>query len=221
MDKTTIFHLLQKIESEVSKLNNTIFALKTTDMEKYGENYEELSENAALKAEKITCQLRKLIQLTDFNGTSAYMQKAVTALGIKISYEERILSVTLPGLFPQRKLHANTAFLRDPLHYALKEFLKNHSIEQYKNCAICFCLAYDRRLPSRRIKDYDNLELKLVLDVISTYVLLDDSGLYCDAHYTTELGDCDQTVIYIMEKKCFPEWLKAHEEAKNTLSENP
>lgn len=220
MDKTTIFHLLQKIEIEVNKLNNTIFALKTTDIEKYAKNYEELCETAALKAEKITCQLRKLIQLTDFKGTSAYMQKAVPALGIKISYEGRILSVTLPGLLPQRKLHANIAFLRDPLHYALKEFLKIHNIEQYKNCAICFCLVYDRRLPLRRIKDYDNLELKLTLDVISTYVLLDDSGLYCDAHYTTELGDCDQTVIYIMEKNCFPEWLKTREKTKNILSEN-
>lgn len=220
MDKTTIFHLILKIENEVAKLNNTLFALKTTDMEKYRENYEELSANAALKAERIACQLRKLVQTTDFSRKSDYMQKAVDAMGIAVSYEDGIFSVTLPGLFPQRRLRANASFLREPLHYALKEFLKTHKAERYSECSICFCLVYDRSLPLRRIKDYDNLELKLILDVISTYVLLDDSGFYCDAHYTTELGDCDQTLIYIMEQGRFPKWLEAHKNEKNTVSEN-
>ena len=70
------------------------------------------------------------------------------------------------------------------------------------------------------MKDYDNLELKTILDVISTYVLLDDSGLYCDSHYTTELGETDQMIVTIMEKNRFPEWLMNREKHKITISEN-
>ncbi len=220
MDKTTIFQRIQKVENEVALLNNTLFALKSTDIVKYGVNYTELSTNATLRAERIACQLRNLVLFTDFKGNSTYMIQAADALGIKISYEDRIFSATLPGLLPKRRLHTNMAFLRDPLHAALKEFLKGQEVEPYKECVICFCFVYDRSLPKRRVKDYDNLELKTILDVISTYVLFDDSGLYCDSHYTTELGETDQIIVTIMEKKRFPEWLMNREKHKITISEN-
>ena len=219
MNKTTIFQKIQKVENEVAQLNNTIFALKSTDIEKYGANYTELSTNATLRAERIACQLRNLVLFTDFKGKSTYITQAAGALGIRISYEDGIFSATLPGLLPRRRLHTNTAFLRDPLHAALKECLQSHKVEPYKECVICFCLVYDRNLPKRRVKDYDNLELKMIQDVISAYVLFDDSGLYCDSHYTTELGEADQTLVSIMEKNRFPKWLAEREKSKNTLSE--
>ena len=43
-----IFQRLQGVESEIEKLKNTLFALKTTDIEKYGANYEALSTDACL-----------------------------------------------------------------------------------------------------------------------------------------------------------------------------
>lgn len=220
MDSITIYQRLHSIENEVDKLSNTIFALKNTDMEKHGANYEKLSTDAALCAERIACRLRNLIRIMDLTGKSDYMKEAVQALGIQVSFEDDILSVTLPGLFPKRRIRSSTAFLHDPLHYALKEFFTDHEVAPFKECVICFCLVYDRELPQRRIKDYDNMELKLILDVISSYTLFDDSGLYCDDHHTTELGETDQTIIYIMEKDKFPDWLGNHMKTKNTLSEN-
>ena len=94
MDKTTIFQRIQKVENEVALLNNTLFALKSTDIVKYGANYTELSTNATLRAERIACQLRNLVLFTDFKGNSTYMIQAADALGIKISYEDRIFSAT-------------------------------------------------------------------------------------------------------------------------------
>ena len=196
MDSITIYQRLHSIENEVDKLSNTIFALKNTDKEKHGANYEKLSTDAALCAERIACRLRNLIRITDLTGKSDYMKEAVQALGIQVSFEDDILSVTL------------------------KEFFTDHEVAPFKECVICFCLVYDRELPQRRIKDYDNMELKLILDVISSYTLFDDSGLYCDDHHTTELGETDQTIIYIMEKDKFPDWLGNRMKTKNTLSEN-
>lgn len=219
MDKKTIYQRLESVENDVAKLNNTIFAMKNTDIAKYGANYEKLSTDAAVRAERIACRLRNLIRATDFTGKSMYMNEVVNTLGIQVSYEDSILSIILPGLFPKRRIRSSTAFLHDPLHYALKEFFTDHDITPYKECVICFCLVYDRELPRHRIKDYDNLELKLILDVISAYVLFDDSGIYCDDHHTTELGEADQTIVYIMEKSRFPVWLGNHLNAGNTLSE--
>ena len=63
MNTTIIFQRLQGVEDEINKLNNILFALKTTDIQRYGANYEELSTDAALRAERIACQLRNLVYI--------------------------------------------------------------------------------------------------------------------------------------------------------------
>ncbi|MCI6621746.1 MAG: DUF6100 family protein, partial [Firmicutes bacterium] len=86
-----------------------------TDIEKYGANYEALSTDAALRSERITCQLRNLVYITDFSGKNSYLKLAADAQGITISQEHEILSITLPGLLPKRKVRTNMAFLHEPL----------------------------------------------------------------------------------------------------------
>ena len=73
---------------------------------------------------------------------------------------------------------------------------------------------YSRELPSRRVCDYDNLELKQILDVIAAFIMADDSGLLCDAYNTTELGETDCTQVSVMDKDSFSAWLESR---KNTL----
>lgn len=220
MDKKAIYQQTQKVESELMKLQNTVFALQATDFQKHSANYEELSTEAAYKAERLACQLRKLVCLEDFTGESDYLRHAVEAQGIHISLNNGILSVTLPALFPKRKKRINTAFLHEPLNYALQEFVREQSFPLYRDCIVCFIQVYDQSLSKKRIRDYDNLEFKQILDVISTYALIDDSGRFCDMHHMTELGDEDHTVIHIMEKSAFPMWLIEHEKDKKYTSEN-
>ena len=74
-------------------------------------------------------------------------------------------------------------------------------------------------MPKRRIRDYDNLELKQFLDVAASFILTDDTGLLCDAYNTTELGDEDCTRIFIMDSKRFPDGLDAREAALHTITD--
>ena len=80
----------------------------------------------------------------------------------------------------------------------------------FQNCVICFSHIYDRALPERRIRDYDNIEMKNLLDIITAYLLEDDSGQLCDAYHTTKLGDSDCTIVSIMARERFPRWLEEH-----------
>lgn len=66
---------------------------------------------------------------------------------------------------------------------------------------------YAQELPERRIRDYDNLELKQFLDVAASFILTDDNGLLCDAYNTTELGEEDCTRLFLMDSTQFPAWL--------------
>jgi len=219
MDKDNIYKRLQDIESQSDKLVNIIFALKTTDIIKYPMNYHELSTDAALRSERITCQLRNLVFADGVSSKTDYMLKVKEAHGIDIKSTNGILSICLPGLLPKRKVRINTAFLNEPLHYALQEYVKQHSLTLYENCIVCFSQVYRRSLPLCRVRDHDNLEFKQILDTISAFVLHDDSGIFCDSYHTTELGEEDHTVICVMGKEAFPEWLKNRGKYIDTISE--
>lgn len=219
MDTKIILQRISTIEEHTDKLKNSIFAMKMTDLQKYPANYEELSVDAALRAERIACQLRNLIYVAGVTSKTEYMRKAAKAHGIRIKYKDEILTIQLPGLLPKRKAHVNTAFINEPLHYALKEYLEHEALPLFGDCVVCFIQVYDQRLPLRRIRDYDNLEFKQILDTISPFVLKDDSGLFCDSYHTTRLEDSDYTSVYVMEKAAFPEWLKGQKNSISDLSE--
>ena len=131
----------------------------------------------------------------------------------------RVDSFTMPGLLPKRKLRTNTAFLHEPLNLALQTYVTEHSIPLYKRCVVCFSQIYDQSLSLQRIRDYDNLEFKQILDTIASYVLVDDTGLFCDSYHTTELGNYDHTVIFVMEPEIFPGWLKDRKASIKTIAE--
>lgn len=134
------------------------------------------------------------------------------------SIKSLITSLTKQGM-PKRKLRVNTAFLSEPLSFALQEYLKEHPLALYRDCVVCFSQIYDKALTLERVRDYDNLEFKQILDTIAAYILADDTGLFCDLYHTTELGGCDCTDVYIMGKAAFPSWVKAWKNQIKTISE--
>ena len=101
----------------------------------------------------------------------------------------------------------------------LREYVKQNALPLYRDCVICFSQIYDRELPQRRIRDYDNLEFKQILDTIAAYVLVDDTGLLCDSYHTTELGTHDHTIVSIMDCEAFPGWIKSRQKCIRTISE--
>ena len=214
MDRQTLNKRITEIHCEIEKLARTLRAMESTDLAEYPENYEKLSTDAALLGELITCRLRHLIYGTTTVKKSEYLTSAGVIQGIDIKCEDGILEITLPCLLPKRKQRRSTGFLIDPLYCTLSSYVCNHKVPHFKDCVVCFAHVYDESMPSTRIRDYDNLELKQLLDVVSSFVMLDDSGLLCDAYNTTEWGTTDCTRMTIMPKERFPKWL---EERKNVI----
>lgn len=214
MDRQTLNKRITEIHCEIEKLARTLRAMESTDLAEYPENYEKLSTDAALLGELITCRLRHLIYGTTTVKKSEYLTSAGVIQGIDIKCEDGILEITLPCLLHKRKQRRSTEFLIDPLYFTLSSYVCNHKVPHFKDCVVCFAHVYDESMPSTRIRDYDNLELKQLLDVVSSFVMLDDSGLLCDAYNTTEWGTTDCTRMTIMPKERFPKWL---EERKNVI----
>ena len=214
MDRQTLNKRITETHCEIEKLARTLRAMESTDLAEYPENYEKLSTDAALLGELITCRLRHLIYGTTTVKKSEYLTSAGVIQGIDIKCEDGILEITLPCLLPKRKQRRSTEFLIDPLYFTLSSYVCNHKVPHFKDCVVCFAHVYDESMPSTRIRDYDNLELKQLLDVVSSFVMLDDSGLLCVAYNTTEWGTTDCTRMTIMPKERFPKRL---EERNNVI----
>lgn len=219
MDRNLISHRIENILDDISRLSNALYAMNTTDIQRYPDNYETLSTDAALRAERIACRLRHLIYSSTTIRKGDYLRSASVMHGITISCENGVLEITLPTLLPKRRQHQSDEFLLDPLYFALEQYSKENSMPYFRDCVVCFAQVYDRALPPKRVRDFDNLEEKHLLDLLSAFVMADDTGLLCDAYNTAELGDQDCTRIYLMEKQRFPEWLAEHESALKSISD--
>lgn len=218
-DKQNISNRLSEIEDDIAKLKNIIYALKVTDTTNYPQIYEELSIDAAFRMEQLACSLRNIIYAANIVPKQVIMDKAAKAHGITIHLSDDMVEIALPGLIPKRSKGRNSAFLTDPLHSFLDQYTKEQKLPRFTECVVCFSHVYNRELSIRRIRDYDNQECKQLLDTVAAFLLLDDSGLLCDAYHTTEFSDHDYTLLTIMSKSYFPYWLSAKEERRQSISD--
>lgn len=219
MEKQIITQRITAILDDINRLQSALYAMSTTDLQRYPDNYEVLSTDAALRGENIACRLRHLIYATTGIKKSEYMTSAAVMHGVQIRCENGVVEITLPALLPKRKQRQSTEFLLDPIYFALSDYAENQALPKFHHCVVCFSHIYCRELPTRRVRDYDNLELKQLLDVVSTFIMADDSGLLCDAYNTTELGDADCTRISVMDKDSFSPWLEARKNSVKTISD--
>lgn len=222
MEKHIIYQRIGSNLEELTKLSNILYAMSSTDIIRFAGNYEILAVEAALRAEKIACRQRHLVYQSTNIKKQEYLESAAVALDIAVGVDEGVLYVEIPGLMPRRRQSQSTEFLLDPLYYALARFMdKQPELPRYSECVVHFTHIYDSSLPSRRIRDYDNLELKQVLDIIAAFVMVDDGGLNCDVHSTNYLGEADRTMVAIIEKARFPLWLIAQRAGKRMSDLSP
>lgn len=219
MERKILSQRINNILEDLVKLQNTLYAMDNTDIEQYPDNYALLSTDAALRSELITCRIRHLIYGSTNVKKSEYLTSAGVVQGIRISEEHGVLNIFLPCLLPKRKQRKNSEFLTDPLYFTLSQYADSHPLPKFSHCVVCFSHIYSRELPISHIRDYDNLELKQLLDVIAAFVMEDDNGLLCDAYNTTEIGDHDGTCISVMGKDRFFEWIKERENRLKSISD--
>lgn len=219
MERHIITKRIGEIMGDISRLNSALYAMDMTDIQRYPDNYELLSTDAALRGEKIACRLRHLLYASTSIRKKDYMKSAGAVHGIDIEYKNEILEITLPSLLPKRKQRQSSEFLFDPFYFSLDNYADNNPMPRFRHCVVCFSHIYNRELPYRRIRDYDNLELKQILDIITSFISVDDSGVLCDAYNTTEFGETDCTQISIMDKDKFPDWLAARKNRMESITD--
>ena len=203
---------MDRAEEEAVQLLSSLYLMAGAGKDQGA--YGKFSLEAALRAEKLAF-------LTDIEGVykdtagvkkREYLPLAGDAQGIEIRTQEGKSQIRIPRLLPKRRNRKSMEYLLDPLQGCLEAYTEKNGCPKYRECVICIIHTYSRENPVSRICDYDNLEWKQVLDVLASFLLVDDSGLLCDVYHTTESGAQDETRIILMEKTMFPDWLKSRKE---------
>lgn len=119
----------------------------------------------------------------------------------------------IPALLP-KKSRGSAEYIRSLLYPAMRKFFTGKQPVRYPDSVLVFRHVYDRRRPERRYRDHDNVELNMVVDILSLYLLPDDAPLTCAHFYCSIKGDADFTEVFLIPKSEFIRWLTCHEKEK-------
>lgn len=212
MNKSNLMERVNCVRQDLERLGEDLTAMEQSEPVRYPENYTELAIEAAIRAERLTCSMRQLVYISG-SKKAEYLSQAATAQGVKIRYEGDCIEITLPAQLPGRWKKSNSEFLVDPVFFALSEFTMVHRVPRLEHAVVCFRHIHDR---PDGIRDYDNIECKLLLDVVAMFTLQDDNGSCCDVFHTTGLGKTCQTQVIVMPSERFVSWLQEKQKGLQT-----
>ena len=213
-------NLFDKVESisalqqDAERLQNTLEALNSEIMLSTPKNYEALALDAAMRGERLAVRLRDLVLSSTGVGRRKYLLDCANTQGVTATYEEGVLSLTLPRQLPKRRWK-NTEFLTQPVMAALADLSERVELPRYQKAVVCFVHVVEHSAAMASIRDHDNIETKQILDVINACVLTDDNGILCEIHQRTERGDTAHTEVYVMAAETFPAWIMTRKSSES------
>ena len=209
MTSDSVKNQITVLQARWNRLGESLEKLSVMDMTTFPKEYEGHTTDAALRAESLAYQLRQLLLITTTVKPEEYYAKANKELGIDVSFADGVFAVTLPCLLPKKRCTRSMPYLLEPLRYALLDFFRRHDRPRFRECTVHVEHVYDEQFPTSAARDYDNLQLKKVLDMITLFTMTDDTGRLCNLYQTTRLDKPACTRIYVMAKDRFVDWLKS------------
>ena len=146
-------------------------------------------------------------------------QMLMDTIPVEMGYAKRgWFRLQIPALLPKKEsgsptLHPAVSSTRPPAALFCWK-----AAGSYQNCVLAYRHVYCRERPDGvPIGTDDNIEVNMVTDIITLYLLPDDAPRRCAHYYCSAAGAEDQTEVYVIPTSRFPTWLAA--EQANDLEE--
>lgn len=198
----TIDEMTEDLVRQTCELMVAVRKLKETDYVSDVQNYENLTDRLEMLSEKYACNVRDFAIKTFTANRYEVLDKSTEMQGIEIRRDGNAVIIDLPQLLPRKKGKQHN-FLCDPLRHKFEEISAVEDIKIREKAVICVIHIYDEKRINIRCYDYDNLESKKVLDIVSLFTLTDDSPQYCDVYQTVRFGKTDKTRIMVVPAEEF------------------
>lgn len=128
---------------------------------------------------------------------------------VKFEKKDNILKITMPRLITWKKTNAETArkFYESSYMYYFLDYRKNTGYTLPDYYVLWYQHCYKKYF-GNFVKDHDNMETKIVTDMISRCFNVDDSPFHCETHVSSKKAEKDCTEIYIVPRETFSEFYK-------------
>lgn len=199
----TIEELTDSLVRQTCELMVAVRKVKECNYVDDVQDFEMLTDRLEMLSEKYACSVRDFSVLTFTSNRCETFDKAAQVQGIEIHKDNNTVIVDLPQLLPRKKGKQHD-YICEPLRYKFEEISETKNLKIRDKAVVCIIHIYDNVNKKARCYDYDNLESKKILDIISLFTLTDDAPEYCDVYQTVKLGDCDKTRVVIMPADEFP-----------------
>lgn len=125
---------------------------------------------------------------------------------VKINRDNDVLLLELPLLIPKaRSNKTNKSYLVSLFHNSFQNHLRN--CPKYKEpVVIWFEFQYKERPGKQGYRDHDNIETKIVKDLLVPHIVVDDSPKYCDDFHSSYTGVYDSTFIHVVPRRIFADY---------------
>jgi len=165
------------------------------------ENYTELG----YIAECFMCELRDILANVKQEPRKETVSRCANNMGITVQKTNGVLEVTLPMIIPAKK-KAKAEYLFDPIFFAMEKASKETPFFLKEKAMMCIEFIYDKNKKNIPRGDYDNKEVKQVIDAIANFVVPDDSDDYLSICQISSVGKYSHTKVYVMPEKDFGEF---------------
>ena len=189
--------LLESLKRQSCEIMATIKKQCETDYVNDVKNFDYLTERLQILSEKFACCVRDFAINTYSMKRCEVYDNASEMLGIEVYKEGDKVVVDLPFLLPRKK-DKDAKFVGDPLRHKFEQICEKEDLKIREKVVVCIIHVYDNVNRKAKCYDYDNLESKRILDIITLYTMTDDSPKYCDVYHTVEFSDTDKTRVIIM-----------------------
>lgn len=133
---------------------------------------------------------------------------------VKIMSSDEVIFFEMPLLIPKTKFNrAGKDYLVSTLHSVFKAHFSVYGRLRYEEpVVIWFEHVYQRKEGRNPMRDHDNVETKIVKDLLTPYIMADDCPLYCSDLCTSRFGDRDKTCIHVVPVNIFPDYFRKRAE---------
>lgn len=189
---------------EYKRLNTLIKSLDETKrmaMSMYQEDSEtEFRKhylNLAMQMEKLTNQTRIATVLDADIDRRHYIATVKDELNITVRDLNGRIGISMPYLLPKNRSVDSENYIIEPLVCALQGYIEKHHPEKIRHALVIIRSVYtdDNK---KLLRDNDNIEIRHVINIISTMLLVDDNML--DILLCSRVGKTTHTEIIISEK---------------------
>ena len=193
---------LDALKKQGQEISDIVKKLSETDYVSDEKSFRCFSERLQILSEKYTYSVREFCINTFVTEKCKVYENAAEVQEIKIRKEGKIIIIDFPFLMPRKKAK-EVNYIGEPLKYQFEKICENENLKIKEKAVICIIHIYDNVNRKAKCYDYDNLETKRVLDIITLYTLTDDSPKYCDVYHTVEFSNTNRTRIIVMPSEEF------------------